>query len=91
MGDVQECLKQPESAPVAVPAQIAVLLALSAQLFDNVALNRMAASEPAVRDAADIPGDACVRFESDEKPSDEDRKAVMKPPARYWCPSRRSQ
>ena len=32
---IRACLKQPEFAPVSVPAQIAVLLALTAELFDE--------------------------------------------------------
>jgi len=35
---IRACLKQPEFAPVSVPAQIAVLLALNARLFDRVPL-----------------------------------------------------
>ena len=42
---IRACLKQPEFAPVSVPAQIAVLLALSAGLFDNVPLDQMTAAE----------------------------------------------
>jgi F-type H+-transporting ATPase subunit alpha len=37
---IRACLKQPESAPLAVPAQITVLLALTANLFDPVPLDR---------------------------------------------------
>src|SRR5471030_600328 len=38
---IRACLKQPELSPISMPAQIAVLLALTAQLFDCVALDRM--------------------------------------------------
>ena len=38
---IRACLKQPEFTPVAVPAQIAVLLALRAELFDRVPLEQM--------------------------------------------------
>ena len=38
---IRACLKQPEFAPVSVPAQIAVLLALTAKLFDRVPLDQM--------------------------------------------------
>ena len=38
---IRACLKQPEFAPVSVPAQIAMLLALTASLFDRVPLDRM--------------------------------------------------
>ena len=42
---IRACLKQPEFAPVSVPAQIAVLLALTAKLFDPVPLDRMTDAE----------------------------------------------
>src|SRR6202044_21979 len=38
---IRACLKQPEFSPVSVPAQIAVLLALTAELFDQVPLEQM--------------------------------------------------
>jgi len=38
---IRACLKQQEGAPVSVSAQIAVLLALTAGLFDPVALAQM--------------------------------------------------
>ncbi len=37
---IRGCLKQPERSPVSVPAQITILLALTAGLFDAVALDR---------------------------------------------------
>jgi hypothetical protein len=46
---IRACLKQPESAPLAVPAQITVLLALTANLFDPVPLDQM--TEPPARRA----------------------------------------
>ena len=49
---IRACLKQPEFAPVSVPAQIAILLALSAKLFDPVPIERMPEAEQAVRAAA---------------------------------------
>ena len=49
---IRACLKQPEFAPVSVPAQIAVLLALTADLFDPVPLEQMADAEHAVQEAA---------------------------------------
>ncbi|HEX8873410.1 MAG TPA: alternate F1F0 ATPase, F1 subunit alpha [Nitrosospira sp.] len=48
---IRACLKQPESAPVSVPEQVAVLLALTARLFDDVPLDRMADAELALRRA----------------------------------------
>jgi F-type H+/Na+-transporting ATPase subunit alpha len=75
---IRSCLRQPEFAPVSVPAQIAILLALTADLFDPVPLDRMTDAEHAVRDAADkIPANVCERFETADKLSDEDRKTII--------------
>jgi F-type H+-transporting ATPase subunit alpha len=75
---IRACLKQSELAPVAVPAQIAILLALTAELFDPVPLDRMKDAEHAVHEAAaKLPAEICARFETSEKLSDEDRKAII--------------
>ena len=75
---IRACLKQPEFSPVAVPAQIAVLLALTADLFDPVPLDEMIKAEEAVQLAAEkIPTEVCARFETAEKLSDEDREAII--------------
>ena len=75
---IRACLKQAECAPVSVPAQIAVLLALTAELFDRVALDQMTDAEHAVQKAAaNIPAEVCARFESADKLSDEDRKTII--------------
>lgn len=75
---IRACLKQSEFAPVSVPAQIAVLLALSAALFDNVPLARMLDAERAVHQAArDIPQDMCARLEAADRLSDEDRASII--------------
>jgi F-type H+-transporting ATPase subunit alpha len=74
---IRACLKQPEFTPVSVPAQIAVLLALTAELFDQVPLERMKEAERAVQGAAaKIPPEVGARFETADKLSDEDRKAI---------------
>ena len=75
---IRACLKQPQFAPVSVPAQIAVLLALTAELFDPVPIDQMTDAEHAVREAAaKIPTEMCARFETAAKLSDEDRKAII--------------
>ena len=75
---IRACLKQPEFAPVSVPAQIAVLLALTADLFDDVPLAQMKEAEEAVRRAAaEIPAEVTERLESSDKLSDEDREAII--------------
>jgi F-type H+-transporting ATPase subunit alpha len=76
---IRACLKQPEFAPVTVPAQIAVLLALTAGLFDRVPLEGMTDAEHALREAAaDIPAEVSARLDTAEKLSDEDRQAIIR-------------
>ncbi len=75
---IRACLKQPEFAPVSVPAQIAILLALTANLFDPVPLDRMTDAGHAVHEAAaKIPAEVCARFETADKLSDEDRETII--------------
>jgi F-type H+-transporting ATPase subunit alpha len=75
---IRACLKQPQFAPVSVPAQIAILLALTANLFDTVPLEKMTDAERAVREAAtSIPADTRARLESDAKLNDADRKTLI--------------
>ncbi len=76
---IRACLMQSELVPVAVPAQIAVLIALSADLFDIIPLERMKEAQHAVHEAAsEISADIRERFLTAEKLSDEDRKAIIK-------------
>ena len=75
---IRASLKQGEGAPVSVPAQIAVLLALTADLFDPVALDQMPEAEHAVQKAAEnIPAEVCARFESADRLSDGDRNTII--------------
>ena len=75
---IRACLKQPEFSPVSVPAQITVLLALTANLFDPVPLEQMIAAAHAVQDSATtIPADVQARFETAEKLSGEDKKTIV--------------
>jgi F-type H+-transporting ATPase subunit alpha len=75
---IRACLKQPEFSPVSVPAQITVLLALTANLFDLVPLEKMTDAGHAVREsAATIPAEVSARFETASKLSDEDKKTVV--------------
>ena len=61
-----------------VAAQIAVLLALTAKLFDLVPINQMIDAEHAVHEAAaTIPPEIAARFETADKLTDEDRKAII--------------
>jgi F-type H+/Na+-transporting ATPase subunit alpha len=75
---IRACLKQPELSPVSVPAQIAVLLALTAALFDRVPLEQMIDAERAVHEAAaGLPAEVCARFGEAAKLSDDDREIVL--------------
>jgi F-type H+/Na+-transporting ATPase subunit alpha len=75
---IRSCLQQPESDPVSVSAQIAILLALTAELFDPVPIEQMADAERAVREAAaNIPAEVCTRFETADTLSEADRKTVI--------------
>ena len=74
---IRACLKQSELAPVAVAAQIAVLLALTEKLFDPVPIERMTEAEDAVQKAAaSIPAAVIERLASADKLSDEDRETI---------------
>jgi len=75
---IRACLKQPEFTPVSVPAQIAVLLALTAELFDHVPLDQVTDAEHALREAAaDIPAEVRERLDTAKKLSGEDREAII--------------
>ena len=75
---IRACLKQPEFAPVSVPAQIAILLALTAKLFDRVPIDQMTEAEHALHQAAaNIPAEVRARFETADKLSDEDRRTII--------------
>ncbi|MHB1215181.1 MAG: alternate F1F0 ATPase, F1 subunit alpha [Thiobacillus sp.] len=75
---IRACLKQPAFSPVSVPAQIAVLLTLTAGLFDGVPPDRMDDAETAVREAAaTLPDEVVARFDTADQLSDEDRKSIL--------------
>jgi F-type H+/Na+-transporting ATPase subunit alpha len=74
---IRACLEQPECAPVSVPEQIAVLLALGAELFDDVPIDRMKEADQAVREAAGkLPADVAHRLDTADTLSDADRKTI---------------
>ena len=79
---IRACLKQPEFAPVPVAAQIAMLLALTAGLFDAVPLERMTAAERAVHAAAARSRRDCARASKPPSTlSDADRERSSSSPA----------
>ncbi len=74
---IRACLGQAELSPVSVPGQIAILLALNAALFDSVPLDRMAAAQRVVEDAAHaLPDDVGERLAGAEALTDADREQV---------------
>ena len=75
---IRACLKQPESTPISVPNQIAILLALSENFFDSIPIEKMIDAENVVKQAAaNIPEEVCARFETASKLNDEDRKKII--------------
>jgi F-type H+-transporting ATPase subunit alpha len=75
---IRACLKQPQFSPVSVPAQITVLLALGAELFDPIPIERMIDAERAVREAATkVTPEMSARFDTAAKLDDEDRKTII--------------
>ncbi len=75
---IRACLKQSEFNPVSVPGQIAVLLALTAELFDAVPMDRMKDAERAVQEvAAGIPAELSSRLNTAHALSDEDRATIV--------------
>ncbi|ABI72894.1 alternate F1F0 ATPase, F1 subunit alpha [Shewanella frigidimarina] len=89
---IRACLKQAESTPISMIEQIAVLLALTANLFDEVPLDVMSQAEHAVRAAtADIPVEITARLASTEKLTDEDRDGILQPVRDALAPFMHSQ
>jgi F-type H+-transporting ATPase subunit alpha len=74
---IRACLQQPQFVPVAVQAQIAVLIALADGMFDAVPLERMREAEDAVRTAASqLPDDLADRLGGVAALDDTDRDTV---------------
>ncbi|MEP6834378.1 MAG: alternate F1F0 ATPase, F1 subunit alpha [Gemmatimonas sp.] len=74
---IRSCLEQPEFAPVSVPEQILVLLALATALLDDVPLDRMIEAQQALHTAAaGIPSDVLKRLSAADTLSDDDRQAL---------------
>jgi F-type H+-transporting ATPase subunit alpha len=75
---IRSILKQPEFEPASVAEQIVVLVALTAGILDSVPIDKVRDAEQALRKAAaDIPAPVRQRFESNDKLSDEDHKAIL--------------
>ena len=75
---IRACLQQAEFAPVAVAAQIAVLLALHEKLFDAVPIEQMKAAEHALQQAAKhIASELLGRLMSADSFAPADRAAMI--------------
>ena len=75
---IRACLKQGEAAALSAPEQIAILLALTAGLFDPVALDQMTSAQLAVQQAAThITAEVRTRLETADTLADEDRAAIV--------------
>lgn len=75
---IRACLKQPELSPVSVSSQIAVLLALTAEIFDSIPLDKMKDAESAlVAASADFSPELRGRLDSAEKLRDKDRETII--------------
>jgi F-type H+/Na+-transporting ATPase subunit alpha len=75
---VRDVLKQPQYHPIPVADQIAVLLAVTANLLDEVPLDQIGQAELAIRQAvtAELP-EIKERIQSGENLSDADREALL--------------
>ena len=75
---IRACLKQNEFEPVSVPSQIAILLALTGRLFDDVPLEKMREAELALRKAAeDFPAEPMQRLTSADELDGKDRETIL--------------
>lgn len=75
---IRACLQQAEFESVSVPAQITVLLSLTAGLFDKVPIERMREAQSALYAAAgELPREVCQRFDSSTELSDADRQMIL--------------
>ncbi len=75
---IRACLKQPEFTPVTVSVQIAVLLALTADLFDAVPIDRMTDAQHAVQQAvSNMPTALRAQLEAREELSQAHRDAIV--------------
>lgn len=74
---IRACLGQAEFSPVSVPAQIAILLALNAALFDAVPLEHMSAAQHAVEEMANnLSDDLSNRLTVGDKLTETDRLQI---------------
>ena len=75
---IRAVLIQPELEPASVDQQIVILVALTGGVLDGVPIPKMHDAEEALRKAvADVPAEVRKRFSSNDKLSEDDRKAIL--------------
>ncbi|MGF1540467.1 MAG: alternate F1F0 ATPase, F1 subunit alpha [Pleurocapsa sp.] len=75
---VREILKQPQSQPLSVSEQIAVLLAVNEGVLDDVPLEQVTEAETAIRQTVtEELSEICDGIEAGESLSDEDKEALL--------------
>ncbi len=75
---VQEVFKQPQAQPIPAPEQVAVLLAISEGLLDEVPVNEIQpVTDHIRRQVRQELGDICDKIEAGEKLSDSDRTHLV--------------
>jgi F-type H+-transporting ATPase subunit alpha len=75
---IRACLKQTESSPLSVAAQITILLALTNKLFDPVPLAMMAMAESTlIKATQSFPLVLMGKLEAAERLNDEDKQTVL--------------
>ncbi len=75
---IRACLQQPDSLPMPMVEQIAVLLALTGGLFDRVPLEKMEQAQRALRTVASaLPPDLTDRLTSADAFAAADRQAIL--------------
>ncbi len=75
---VRKVLTQPELQPLTIPEQIAVLLAVTEGLFDELEVEEIPGAEEKVREAVtgELP-EICQKIEAGEELSEEDKKDIL--------------
>jgi F-type H+-transporting ATPase subunit alpha len=75
---IRACLKQNETSPLPVAAQITILLALSAGLFEQVTLKQMDKAQSSLQAAAaDFPIELRCKLEAADKLNEDDKRQVL--------------
>jgi F-type H+-transporting ATPase subunit alpha len=76
---IRACLKQAESSPLSLSAQICILLALTNGLFDAVPLDSIKQAQQAIVDnLSKIEQDALLSLEQGDSLTDEDKQHLLK-------------